>query len=68
MRVVIHSSGVYYSSVFITFAGRLGPTAIAVSPSGKLYVARYDFSECSKNGVISIVNGETGTVEEELLV
>jgi len=69
LRVVIHSSGVYHTSVFHQFSGRLGPTAIAVSPAtGQLYVARYDFSECSKNGVISILNSETGLCESELSV
>jgi hypothetical protein len=38
-----------------------------MSPEGKLYVARYDFTECSKHGVISILNSE-GVVEEELHV
>ena len=32
LRVVIHSSGVYHTSVFHQFSGRLGPTAIAMSP------------------------------------
>ena len=68
LRVVIHSSGVYHTSVFHQFSGRLGPTAIAVAPNGNLYVARYDFSECSKNGVISILNSETGVCESELSV
>jgi DNA-binding beta-propeller fold protein YncE len=69
LRIVIHSSGVYHTSVFHQFSGRLGPTALAVSPAtGQLYVARYDFSECSKNGVISVLNGETGAVESELIV
>lgn len=68
LRVVIHSSGVYHTSVFHQFGGRLGPTAIAVAPSGQLYVARYDFSECSKNGLISILNSETGQIESELSV
>ena len=36
-------------------------------PNGKLYVARYDFHDISKNGVISILN-ENGEVESELLV
>lgn len=67
LRVVIHSSGVYHTSVFHKFSGRLGPTALAVSPTGQLYVARYDFQECSKNGLISILN-ESGEIEEELLV
>lgn len=32
LRVVIHSSGVYHTSVFHQFSGRLGPTALACSP------------------------------------
>lgn len=67
LRIVIHSSGVYHTSVFHQFSGRLGPTALAMHPSGRLYAARYDFNECSKNGVISILN-ENGELESELLV
>ena len=33
LRVVIHSSGVFHTSVFHQFSGRLGPTAIAVNPA-----------------------------------
>ena len=55
LRVVLHSSGVYHTSVFHQFSGRLGPTAIAISPDGKIYVARFDFAETSQNGVISIL-------------
>jgi hypothetical protein len=36
-------------------------------PDGRLYVARYDFTECSKHGVISIIK-EDGTLDEELQV
>jgi len=67
LRVVIHSSGVYHTSIFHQFSGRLGPTALAVHPSGQVYVARYDFTEVNKNGLISVL-GETGDVDEELLV
>ena len=67
LRIVCHSSGVYHTSVFHQFAGRLGPTALAMHPSGKLYAARYDFNECSKNGIISVLN-ENGELESELLV
>jgi hypothetical protein len=35
--------------------------------SGRLYVARYDFNECSKSGVISVLN-ENGEQESELMV
>jgi sugar lactone lactonase YvrE len=67
LRVVIHSSGVYHTSVFHQFSGRLGPTALAMHPSGRLYCARYDFNECSKQGVISVLN-ENGELESELIV
>lgn len=67
LRIVCHSSGVYHTSVFHQFAGRLGPTALAMSPKGHLYVARYDFSECNKNGMISILN-DNGELESNLLV
>lgn len=67
LRIVIHSSGVYHTSVFHQFSGRLGPTALAVSQSGQLYVARYDFTETDSNGIISILS-DSGEVEEELIV
>merc|ERR1712167_10487 len=56
IRVVIHSSGVFHTSVFHQFHGRLGPSAIAVNEAGNIYVARYDFAESSKHGLISILN------------
>ena len=38
-----------------------------MSPQGQLYVARYDFTEASKNGLISILS-ESGEPEEDLVV
>jgi sugar lactone lactonase YvrE len=67
LRIVCHPSGVYHTSVFHQFSGRFGPTALAMSPDGKLYVARFDFTECSKNGLISVLTSE-GVIEEELQV
>lgn len=34
---------------------------------GRLFVARYDFTESSKNGIIAILNTD-GILEEELIV
>lgn len=65
LRIVCHSSGVYHTSVFHQFSGRFGPTALAMHPDGRLFVARFDFTEVSKHGVISVLNAE-GQVEEEL--
>ena len=67
LRVVIHSSGVYHTSVFHQFSGRLGPTALAVAADGLVYVARFDFTECSKDGLITVLN-ENGEKTEDLLV
>lgn len=36
-------------------------------PDGRLYVARFDFNECSQHGVITVLDQE-GKVEEELQV
>ena len=68
LRIVCHSSGVYHTSVFYQFSGRLGPTALALHPqSGKLYVARYDFNDWSKSGLISVLTDE-GELENELVL
>lgn len=68
LRIVCHASGVYHTSVFHQFSGRLGPTSIALHPqTGKLYVARYDFLDCSKLGIVSILSDE-GELESELVL
>lgn len=67
LRVVVHSSGVFHTSVFHQFSGRLGPTALAMNSRGNLYVARYDFAESSKNGLITVLNDD-GEVVDDLCV
>ena len=65
LRIVCHSSGVYHTSVFHQFSGRFGPSALAMHPDGRLFAARFDFTESSKHGLISVLNPD-GVVEEEL--
>ena len=67
LRIVCHSSGVYHTSVFCQFAGRFGPTSLAMHQDGRLFCARFDFTESSNHGVITILNKE-GHIEEELSV
>jgi sugar lactone lactonase YvrE len=67
LRVVIHSSGVFHTSVFHQFSGRLGPTSISINENGHLYVARFDFAESSKHGLITVLN-EEGEVLDDLCV
>ena len=69
LRIVCHNSGVYHTSVFHQFSGSFGPTALAIHPQeGKLYVARFDFTQSSKNGLISILDPNEGNIVEELNV
>ena len=58
LRISQSPLGVHHISVFFQFSSRLGPSAVAVSENGFIYVANYDFSEYSKHGVISILNPE----------
>jgi len=67
LRVVVHTSGVFHTSVFHQFSGRLGPTALAMNGKKELYVARYDFNEVSKDGLITVLN-EQGEVIDDLAV
>ncbi|CAG9318592.1 unnamed protein product [Blepharisma stoltei] len=58
LRLSQNPSGVHHMSVFYQFSGRLGPSALAISENGLLYVANYDFADYSRNGLISILNME----------
>lgn len=67
LKTVIHSEGVYYTTVFYQFSGRFGPTSLAVDSSGNIYVARFDFTDVSEEGIITILNSK-GEVENNLSI
>ena len=67
LRLVQYPSGIFHSSTFYQFSGRFGPTAIAMHNKGCLFVARYEFPECSKDGVITVIR-ERGEVEGEIII
>ena len=50
LRVSQNPPGVHHLSVFYQFSGRLGPTAMAISENGFLYVAWFDFRDNSGKG------------------
>lgn len=64
LRVVVHSTGAFHTSVFHQFSGRLGPTALAMNKKKELYVARFDFAESSKDGLITVLNEHGENVED----
>lgn len=52
VRLAQHPVGVYNSSVFYQFSGRMGPTALAMDELGNLYVARYEYQiVCFNNNI-----------------
>eukprot|EP00826_Nyctotherus_ovalis_P014646 TRINITY_DN14098_c0_g1_i3.p1 TRINITY_DN14098_c0_g1~~TRINITY_DN14098_c0_g1_i3.p1 ORF type:complete len:288 (+),score=49.77 TRINITY_DN14098_c0_g1_i3:136-999(+) len=67
LRLAQHPAGIFHFSTFCQFAGRFGPSALAMHQSNRLFVAQYDFPECSKNGAVSIVN-EGSEIEGEILI
>lgn len=67
LRLVQNPKGVFHSSVFYTFNGKLGPSAITMDEIGNIYVSRSDFfnkDEKYNNGIISIITKEGNLVGE----
>jgi len=67
LRLIQYPSGIFHCSTFYQFSGRFGPTALAMHQKGCLFVARYDFPECSKDGVITVIR-ERGDIEGEIVI
>jgi DNA-binding beta-propeller fold protein YncE len=62
LRFVQRADGAFYPSVFKQLSGRRGPTGIACSPDGGVFVAHAEFSECSKTGVVLRLDAEGNEV------
>lgn len=58
LRFTQHPPQVFHCSVFYQLSGRFGPTALAVSAAGDLYVAHFDFAENTENGKVVIINAD----------
>ena len=67
LRLVQYPSSIFYHSTYYQFSGRFGPTAIAMNQKNYLFAARYDFPECSKDGIISVIN-EKSKLEGEIVI
>ena len=70
IRLVQNPKGVFHSSVFYTFNGKLGPSAISMDEIGNIYISRSDFFNKNKkdtNGIISIITKE-GILSGEIIV
>lgn len=49
LRFAQRPNGVYHGSVFVQLSGGVGPMAVAVSPKGDVYVAKYDFATAQES-------------------
>lgn len=58
LRFTQSPPGVYHCSVFYQLSGRFGPTAVAVSSGGDLFVAHFDFVDNTENGRIIVIDAE----------
>lgn len=56
LRFTQHPPQVFHCSVFHQMSGRFGPTALAVSSVGDIYVAHFDFSGNAAEGRIVVLN------------
>ena len=63
------NSGFFQTSVFYTFQGRIGPTALAIDDFQNLYVARYEYQnkEGDIDGIIDVINRD-GILVGELII
>ena len=59
LRLIQSPKGVFHTSVFYTFNGKLGPSAINMDFMGNIYISRSDFyGKNNKDGIISIISKE----------
>jgi len=58
LRITENPQGIFHTSVFYVFNGRVGPTAITNDDQGNLYVSRFEYQNKDEtvNGLISVLN------------
>ena len=66
LRITENPQGIFHTSVFYVFNGRVGPTAITNDDQGNIYVSRFEYQKEDKsvNGLISVINKDGELVGE----
>ena len=65
LRLIQSPKGVFHTSIFYTFNGKLGPSAITMDDMGNIYISRYDYyGKNNKDGIISIISKEGNLIGE----
>lgn len=60
VRIKANNAGIYHSSIFYQFNGRIGPRAMTIDENGNLYVSRFEYAESLSStieGIIPVVDG-----------
>ena len=66
LRITENPQGIFHTSVFYVFNGRVGPTAITNDDQGNIYASRFEYQKEDKsvNGLISVINKDGYLVGE----
>ena len=66
LRITENPQGIFHTSVFYVFNGRVGPTAITIDDQGNIYASRFEYQKNDKsvNGLISVINKDGELVGE----
>ena len=66
LRITENPQGIFHTSVFYVFNGRVGPTAITIDDQGNIYASRFEYQKKDKsvNGLISVINKDGELVGE----
>ena len=66
LRITENPQGIFHTSVFYVFNGRVGPTAITNDDQGNIYASRFEYQKEDKsvNGLISVINKDGDLVGE----
>jgi sugar lactone lactonase YvrE len=56
LRYFQRPQGVYNGSVFYQLSGGIGPSSLAVDPSGNLYVGQFDVQDSGSEGCVYIIS------------
>ena len=66
LRITENPQGIFHTSVFYVFNGRVGPTSLTSDDQGNIYVSRFEYQKEDKsvNGLISVINKDGDLVGE----
>ena len=70
LRLFEYPAGVWQTSVYYQFSGKVGPSGLACGSDGTLYVGRFEPSKCALPGAVGIVSviSPNGTIVRDIVV